>query len=291
MNSPDTQGSLLSNGHFTRFLIARALASELSPQEMQSLELHAQSCPTCGKAWQQALGESSQFTRVHPSLHSLRETIRIRNIGVTSKRKAAWTTSGRAFPVQLWERWVRVFSGPKVVWAMATVAMALGAVVYHLGSQQGSTQSSGSESDWTPKGLVDKNQGQLSDASYYAFVNGRSATGDSLRVVAGDTLQFGIVSAMPVYYALYYRDDGGDLKPYFPAGDASLSPIGSATGENLPKSLVLDSLWKREMLYALASPKPFTHDEALARIQAEEVGQIPQQGPTLKRFLLVSGKP
>jgi hypothetical protein len=297
--TPETsQPTAVPGGHVSRFILARAIATELTPEEKTKFDQHNEVCVPCRQAWERAKTEAQSFALAHPTLNQLRRAVDNRVPVSHRNRKVTQESWGDLFPARLWTGWIDAFARPRVAWAMALVVVSVGAILY---SRNAALERSGADpvarEEFAAKGLAipTKNQSidstQAATALYYAFVNGVAVSGDSLRARPGDTIQLGIVSSAPVYYALYYRDDGRDLLPYFSAGDSARRPIGTAQGENLPRSLVLDSLWKRETLYALSSAKPFSHAEAVERITAQETGRLPQEGPALQRFLVTGGKP
>jgi hypothetical protein len=131
------------------------------------------------------------------------------------------------------------------------------------------------ESEYTAKG----------EAVFYLFHNGRQIHRDTLECKPSDTLQLGITSPAPVHYALLYRDDGGGIQVYLGASDGKLAPLGSPSGQNLPNSLILDQGWRREELYCLWSPQPFTLDEAKAAVTSSA------KPLHLQTYLLLGSKP
>jgi hypothetical protein len=297
--NPSTRAShVLSDGHVSRHAIARAVAADLSAEEKMVFENHVHGCSSCHGHWLGAQSEAKEFMNSHATWEQLQKSIRERDHKKASHSRAWWEAWDLNLPVRIWQRWVEAMKGPRAAWVMATLVIGIGVSLFTLNSYSGKARhGENGESEWAAKGLavqgepIDLQAAEQAKTAYYVFVNGKSAMGDSLRVRAGDTIQLGIVSQNPVYYALYYRDDGNELKPYFAAGESSQTPIGNPQGENLPKSLVLDSLWKKETLYAMASPQRFSHAEALSRIKAQETGRLPKDSVTLVQFLLLSGQP
>jgi hypothetical protein len=86
---------------------------------------------------------------------------------------------------------------------------------------------------------------------------------DSLAVRAGDTLQLGIYAPQKMYYAVFYRDDGGKVKLYMQSNKETL---GNLQGETLPHSLIIEPGWKHECLYCAMSKKPINKSEAITSI-------------------------
>lgn len=246
----------LKRGHASRFDIARLLAGELSKTERFALTAHLQSCPECSRIRDEAQAAAQALAEKFPARQHLDSAQRSRQ-GPGPRR----ASGGMGL---LWERLLGTARA-----AGAFRSALAGLILLLAGASLVWFGPSG-----TPRDLSAKGGG--SGASFHLAVKGKAgqaeARGDTLAVSAGDTLQLGLVSAVPVHYAVLYRDDGGEILSYLASGTEGLPPAGSPEGENLPNSLVLDGARSREDLFALSSERPITFEEARARVAAGNTG-------------------
>ena len=240
MKQTDPAPLIPAGEHPSRLLLGRLLAGDLQGEEKAGLDSHLQGCPHCSRLFQEARRETAAFAERFPDLESL----------AASRRSRPRSISTPSWWENLGEFLSSVFSMRPVLAAAMALLLAGGAWLWNLQNQPAG--------DLSPKG----------QAQFHLFLNGKPADGsrDTLATAPDDALQLGITSPGPVYYALLYRDDGGELQTYM-AGE---KPLGNPRGENLPHSLVLDGNWKTETLYCLWSQRPFTAQEAQARIARSE---------------------
>lgn len=242
--------------HLSRLLISRLVADDLEPDEIRRVEIHLAACAVCSKVFMDAKQQASGFPAAYPAREYPSAARR-------SRRNPAADASHYG------QRLRAALSGGGLRPAFAILILLFaGWALFHV--------SQPPEPESTAKG----------EARFYLFVNGRAAAGDTLAIQAGDTLQLGLSADEPVHYAIYYRDDGGSLEPYFPPGGA---PLGKPDGEHLPHSLVLDGGWREEVLYCLWSRSPLSVTQAQAAVVRAEGGapvDPPAGGPMVRRFVL-----
>lgn len=257
-NTPGTPGT--SGSHVSRLALGRLMAGDLDAAEKTAVEAHLAGCPACGALLREAEGAAAGFASKYPSLEYLAATRR-------SRRNPRPEANG------FWEKlWGSLTGGGAVRGALAAMVLFVSGLAV---MRYGNWTPSGGGGDLTAKG----------EASFYLFVNGRQVVGDTVRCGPGDTLQLGILGPKPVHYAVLYQDDGGALLAYMP-GDAP--PVGSAKGQNLPHSLVLEGTWAREDLHCLWSDKPLTPERARERAMAPPSAS---GDPRLKTYILLAPGP
>lgn len=252
--------------HLSRMALSRLLAGDLDSAELKKTESHLVACPACARAFGEARRHAAAFAESYPTLEHLAGTRRTRR--AMTEAPPGWAARLKDFLV-----------GPigwRPAFATLGVLAVAGAMVWMSQLRHGTVPESVHQSDFTAKG----------GARFHLFVNGRPASGDTLAVRPGDTLQLGIIGPSAVHYAVFYQDDGGKAQAYFPPGPDA-EKLGSPEGENLPNSLILETGWRLEVLHCLASDKPFGRAEAedavrIAGSAAEPGGSAAEPGLGIK---------
>lgn len=219
-------------GHPSRLMMARLLANDLDASGRGEVESHIRGCAQCGAAFARAERQAADFARKHPTFESL-----------AAGRPA--TAPERPAPGLL-DKLAGIFGGFGLRPALAVLSVIVVAgVIWNFSGRVPS-------GDLTAKG----------GAHFFLVLNGKETRGSDIDCKPSDTLQLGITSSEPVYYAVLYRDDAGKIQRYMGGEGPAQKPLGLVDGENLPHSLVLDGGWSAEILYCVWSEHPFTLAEA-----------------------------
>jgi hypothetical protein len=243
--------------HPSRFMLARFLAGGLDADMERDFHDHVRACDACDKKYSLARRSAGEFLSAHPEWESLRRSR-------PWPRRIPWVTE--TLPkLRFLAKWLAL--APRI----ALGCLPLLACVWYLGVAKRAPRP-----DLTLKG----------EARFHLFVNGGRTAGDTLECLPSDTLQLDLISAVPMHYAVLYRDDDGSIRPYMENGKSK--PLGKPGGENLPHSLVLQGGWKQEALFCLWSPRPFSLAEAQARIRDGQ--RVSGAWLQLQTFHLVNGR-
>ena len=235
-----------STGHLSRLAISRILAGE------NLHEPHLAGCRECQAAVAEARSQSGSIAQRFPTFESLDTVVRRRQANKAPENPSLFRDA-----LQSLDRLFRRFNSPMVGTAFATL------LVLGLGTWVWRSANPGMDNDLAAKG-----DGAKAKKAFFIFINGTQAYGDSLQAGPSDTLQLGIVSPHPVHYAVLFRDDGQALGAYLGGSENQANPLGNPQGEPLPKSLILDGTWKREILYCVWADRPFSIEEAKVLIDA-----------------------
>lgn len=251
MSAPDTRVPL--GGHASRLSLIQLRGKALDDAGRAEVESHLASCDRCAALYGSLKTEAAEFEKDFPTWSALR-----------GRPAAASEPKSRPLRVEPGPAWwsrilgaLRPSPGPRAAFVGLLVLAAVGSVLWMRGP--GPVDSPADKDVFTAKGVP--------TASFYLFVNGSQAMTDSLICGPGDSLQLGLTGPEPVHYAVLYQDDQDPVRPYMSDADGSQPPLGSPAGDNLPHSLILKGTWKRELLHCLWSPKPFTAEEAAARVR------------------------
>lgn len=262
---PPESGSGNAGLHPSRLAMARMLAGDLEPEEKGAFEGHLAGCAHCGNMYRKAVATAEGFAAKYPSPEYLSGTRR-------SKRNSPEKAPSR------WERILGYLGGARGLRPAfaALILLVAAGVVHRLSLPKADSDA------FTAKG----------GPSFYLFLNGKQVLRDTVFCKPSDTLQLGITSSEPVYYAVLYRDDDGVVRPYMAAAGPDSRRIGAPNGENLPNSLVLDRGWTRERLYCIWSKAPI--DPAAA--EAFSADPPPANAPAFRAlhrqsFLLLNQAP
>jgi hypothetical protein len=263
-------------GHLSRMAISRLLAGEGAPPLGRDMAAHLEGCAECREAVATARADSDPIARKFPTFESL-DTVMRRRKALDASQKAPGSPSLLSAMLQNLDGFFRGTNGRMLGTGFATLlVLGLGTWVWMAGQ-------TGFDPDRTAKGSETPAEG-----GFFLYLNGSQAYGDTLRAAPGDTLQLGIVSPRPVHYAVLYRDDDKALGVYMGGSENGIVPLGNPQGEPLPKSLILEGGWKREILYCLWADRPFTIPEAKLRIDspASRAGDL-----RLRAIILGNHKP
>jgi hypothetical protein len=219
--------------HPSRYFVARFLTGELAAPQEHAYHEHLRVCDACLKSHGEARREASAFFAAYPGLETL--------VWRPSRPSRAFAPASPT----LWTRIAGALRGPGGVPRLAAAALILAFAASFWQSHGAPLQ------DLTAKG----------DSRFYLFVNGKQMVKDTLECRTLDTLQLGLRSVEPMHYAVLYRDDREGIQAYMESDNGA---VGNPKGENLPHSLVLKGDWKRETLFCIWSPQPFSRAEAVA---------------------------
>lgn len=234
--------------HVSRYFLESILAGDLNLDDHPDGKAHIDGCATCSEYIKTAADRSSGLSSNYPTFRSLH---------------SSYSQNKKKFDIV--KRVVDVFaeltapSRIKPVAAFAVLCLLAGGVVIF-------------RSSLTPERLYLKGA-----ADYSLYVNGSGAGNRNGIVMCGpgDTLQLVIRSRRPVYFRVYYRDDGKDVAAYMPESPGNHPKCGGPKGEPLPQAIILDSLWEREELYCLWSLEPIGNDDALEFLKSG--GDVPER--------------
>jgi hypothetical protein len=90
--------------------------------------------------------------------------------------------------------------------------------------------------------------------------------GESARARAGDTLSFLYRSPKAVHVQIGYREDGGDLVPFDPAGAAPSPWIPATRWTAAPQRILLEGAWKRQEVWVISGSRALSADEVKALV-------------------------
>lgn len=232
------------------------LSGALATHEATELKAHLDACPRCAAYVREAPGLAEAFTRKYPTFASLERRC-------APADKAA-SESEEGFFARLRE----MFSGlssPRPAFALVAATLLLSVGLF---LRKGPEPAS----DLSIKGRTE----------VLLWVNGRRADDRTLEVGPGDTLQFGVVGAKPLHYAVFYQDDNGPFSRYMPAPLETAAPLGSPGCDLMPHSIILGQGWKTETIHVLLSDKPLDSAGSVRLLEA-----APADGKTvIRKFIL-----
>ena len=99
-------------------------------------------------------------------------------------------------------------------------------------------------------------------------------TGQLVSARNGDTLAIAYRSPGAVTAQVWYREEGGEPLPM--SGAAAAVELVPAMGwRRMNERIVLDGEWKRQTVWVVWSPMPFTADQAKSAVAAFTAGKAP----------------
>ncbi|MBL8025529.1 MAG: hypothetical protein JNL74_03915 [Fibrobacteres bacterium] len=236
------------SNHLSSFKLEAILCGDLNPEVEPEVKEHLKECAICAGYLKKAPLFSESFETSYSSVDAF---LKRQNSSADTKKLTIIDKINNA---------INSILSPRPAVAFGSIAMVLALVLFLYQPQK-------NQNRYTIKG----------NGYFELWVNGNKVSGNSIRVKAGDTLQFGITSTIPLYYAIYYQDDNGPTENYCCNGKEAAAKAGKSECELLPNSIILNSGWKNETIYAYLSNSPLTID----RIKNKDDGII------IQKFLLL----
>lgn len=220
------------SNHLSSFKLEAILCGELDPDKEPEVKAHLNECAICTTYLKKAPIFSNSFETKFSSVEILLERQspieNIKNETVVDKIKNA----------------LSIIMSPRPVLAFGSIVIAFAFSLFLFLPQH------------------DKNPYTIKGSGFFElWINGNKVSENTIRVKAGDTLQFGITSNSPLYYAIYFQDDNGPMERYGIGEEETILKAGKPESELLPNSIILNNGWKKEIIYAFLSKLPITEEQ------------------------------
>ncbi|MBL8027376.1 MAG: hypothetical protein JNL74_13230 [Fibrobacteres bacterium] len=205
--------------HLSRACLESIVCGDKMAETDPNVKEHLEKCEECSAYLAKAGSKSYYFHKKYPTWDALK----------TKERK-------KGFFLSWLDNIVTGFKRPAL--ALGSIALILGVVII-----TGKHDEASNDLDIKGNSVV------------FCYLNGNriSSNIDTIFCKEGDTISFSVTTDKPVYYAVYYSDDNGDLERYLPLNNKDQKQIGKPSGENIPEQIILEKEFREEKIFVLTS--------------------------------------